>query len=385
MDRDPVLVQVDGIDLRSTLRTIAFLPGDPTVRLTSASFERATVTPEGTGTVRVEWGDDEVARVTTHGDAAAWLRRAGAGSARPARRPDRVRPAPPGGARALATPRRRPDPAHRDAVARPRLVHRPTAGHQRGRRHPVAPTGGRARRAGSRQRRAPGAATPRDHRPVQLPRPASLRHRATAQRAPDRSRRASPSDSVGVARIGPKRWQLRWRRCRASGRGPGAAWPCRRGVSRTRSSWATTGSPRWCRGCSPGSSVPTTPGWRSCSSRSDRTDIGWSAWRGRAGRHRRAAITAAGATTSVTAESDLPARRTAEGAPGRGAPSPQSRPSSEEGATARVHGQLKSTVPRMRSAPVKVRLGGSRTSEASSDPTGLVPENRPDVMFHRSS
>ncbi len=63
-----------GIDVRSTLGTIAILPGDPTVRLGPGRFERATITPEGVGTIRASWTEgDPAAQVETAGDGAEWL------------------------------------------------------------------------------------------------------------------------------------------------------------------------------------------------------------------------------------------------------------------------------------------------------------------------
>jgi len=83
---DPVgrsIVDVRRIDLATTLRTVAFLPLDPTVRLAPGRFERATITPDGPGSIRVTWArqagtdndtdNDTVAHVETFGDGAAWL------------------------------------------------------------------------------------------------------------------------------------------------------------------------------------------------------------------------------------------------------------------------------------------------------------------------
>lgn len=67
-------IPVGDVDLASTLRTVAFLPGDPTVRLVPGRFERATITPEGTGVIAADWSSGEgVAIVETFGDGAAWL------------------------------------------------------------------------------------------------------------------------------------------------------------------------------------------------------------------------------------------------------------------------------------------------------------------------
>ena len=68
------VIPIDGIDLATTLRTVAFLPRDPTVRLAPGLFERATVTPDGVGTIRVRWGHRPAeASVEAFGDGADWL------------------------------------------------------------------------------------------------------------------------------------------------------------------------------------------------------------------------------------------------------------------------------------------------------------------------
>ncbi|WP_336923517.1 DNA-3-methyladenine glycosylase family protein [Aquipuribacter sp. SD81] len=62
------------VDLGLVLAPLAMLTRDPTLRLVPGRMERATVTPDGTGTLVVQWDRDRPeARVTTHGDAAAWL------------------------------------------------------------------------------------------------------------------------------------------------------------------------------------------------------------------------------------------------------------------------------------------------------------------------
>lgn len=76
-------VAVGDIDLASTLRTLAFLPGDPTVRRAPGRFERATITPDGPGSIRVTWAAEgpagaqgsasREAHVEAFGDGAAWL------------------------------------------------------------------------------------------------------------------------------------------------------------------------------------------------------------------------------------------------------------------------------------------------------------------------
>lgn len=71
-------VSLAGVDVAATLRPIALLPGDPTVRLAPGRFERATYTPEGPGALVVTWDaagprDVGAAQVQAHGDGAAWL------------------------------------------------------------------------------------------------------------------------------------------------------------------------------------------------------------------------------------------------------------------------------------------------------------------------
>jgi 3-methyladenine DNA glycosylase/8-oxoguanine DNA glycosylase len=67
-------VPIGEIDLASTLGALAFLARDPTTRLAPGRFERATVTPDGVGTIAVTWGAERThAHVETHGDGAAWL------------------------------------------------------------------------------------------------------------------------------------------------------------------------------------------------------------------------------------------------------------------------------------------------------------------------
>lgn len=62
------------VDLDLTLAPLAMLPGDPTLRLARGRLDRATLTPEGPGTLTATW--DTVARraeVRTHGPGAQWL------------------------------------------------------------------------------------------------------------------------------------------------------------------------------------------------------------------------------------------------------------------------------------------------------------------------
>lgn len=67
-------IEVGPIDLRQTLSGTAFLPSDPTVRLGTRSYERATHTPDGPGSIRISWQpDDSRAAIETWGDGATWL------------------------------------------------------------------------------------------------------------------------------------------------------------------------------------------------------------------------------------------------------------------------------------------------------------------------
>lgn len=77
-----LVVPLGDVDLTATLGAITWLPGDPTTRLSPGLFERATLTPEGPGTVVVRWAPaggaapavpEGVAEVTAHGDGARWL------------------------------------------------------------------------------------------------------------------------------------------------------------------------------------------------------------------------------------------------------------------------------------------------------------------------
>ncbi len=63
-----------GTDPAVALRSLAMLPGDPSVRLAPGRVERASPTPEGVGSIAATWepGGEEV-RVETWGDGSAWL------------------------------------------------------------------------------------------------------------------------------------------------------------------------------------------------------------------------------------------------------------------------------------------------------------------------
>ena len=43
------------IDLRATMKPIGVYPRDPTTRWTANSFAKAVLTPEGSGTMLLEW------------------------------------------------------------------------------------------------------------------------------------------------------------------------------------------------------------------------------------------------------------------------------------------------------------------------------------------
>ena len=67
-------VDIDGINLRSTLGFLAMFRNDPTNRLGNTSFSRATFTPEGAATLGVDWsGDPTKAEVSTWGDGGQWV------------------------------------------------------------------------------------------------------------------------------------------------------------------------------------------------------------------------------------------------------------------------------------------------------------------------
>ena len=51
-----VEIPVGEVDLAATLRAAAILPRDPTVVLRPTAFARATITPDGPGTLSISWG-----------------------------------------------------------------------------------------------------------------------------------------------------------------------------------------------------------------------------------------------------------------------------------------------------------------------------------------
>jgi len=63
---------VGPIDVHLTLRFVAILTGDPTVRLGPWGFERATRTPNGPASIRVRW-DQTTAEVDVWGEGAEWV------------------------------------------------------------------------------------------------------------------------------------------------------------------------------------------------------------------------------------------------------------------------------------------------------------------------
>lgn len=74
--RRSVLLEVAGIDPRLVLGPLAMMRSDPTMRLGRHEAIRATYTPEGTGVIRLTWGQQvRQLEVETAGDGAAWLMR----------------------------------------------------------------------------------------------------------------------------------------------------------------------------------------------------------------------------------------------------------------------------------------------------------------------
>lgn len=68
--------EAQGIDLGRTLRSMITLRNDPTVRLGASRFERATQTPVGPGSIRIEWSLEDAQRpiiATAWGAGAHWL------------------------------------------------------------------------------------------------------------------------------------------------------------------------------------------------------------------------------------------------------------------------------------------------------------------------
>jgi 3-methyladenine DNA glycosylase/8-oxoguanine DNA glycosylase len=77
---DVTAIDITGIDSASSLAVLLMLPGDPTVRLEPTRLRRATLTPDGPGSIDLRWGaDGGTAQVDTHGPGADWLRTRAAG------------------------------------------------------------------------------------------------------------------------------------------------------------------------------------------------------------------------------------------------------------------------------------------------------------------
>ena len=67
-------VDAPGVDPALVLGTLAMMPSDPTIRVGRREAARATLTPEGPGTVRLTWGEPPgVVTVDAEGDGADWL------------------------------------------------------------------------------------------------------------------------------------------------------------------------------------------------------------------------------------------------------------------------------------------------------------------------
>lgn len=65
-------LMIGPVDIQATLRFVAILAGDPTVRLGPRTFERATHTPAGPAALRVRWNDRK-ADVEAWGEGAEWV------------------------------------------------------------------------------------------------------------------------------------------------------------------------------------------------------------------------------------------------------------------------------------------------------------------------
>ena len=69
----PVWTQIDAPrSLRRTLSLHRVGPFDPTTRLSEREFTRATLTPDGPGTLRIRWSDDPAPPAESGVDAEAW-------------------------------------------------------------------------------------------------------------------------------------------------------------------------------------------------------------------------------------------------------------------------------------------------------------------------
>jgi 3-methyladenine DNA glycosylase/8-oxoguanine DNA glycosylase len=67
-----ITIPCEGIDVGRTLRPLAMLSGDPTTRIGAGVFERATLTPQGSGSLRLRWSGGRVS-AEVFGDGAEWL------------------------------------------------------------------------------------------------------------------------------------------------------------------------------------------------------------------------------------------------------------------------------------------------------------------------
>lgn len=67
------VLRTEGIDLRATMHPIGVYPSDPSTRWTSDSFSKAVLTPQGPGTMRLEWDRTGTTTATAWGDGAEWL------------------------------------------------------------------------------------------------------------------------------------------------------------------------------------------------------------------------------------------------------------------------------------------------------------------------
>lgn len=66
-------VAIGEIDLPGSLRPLAIVPGDPTVRLGDDRFERATWTPHGPASIRLDWSNGSSVDASTWGPGGGWL------------------------------------------------------------------------------------------------------------------------------------------------------------------------------------------------------------------------------------------------------------------------------------------------------------------------
>lgn len=67
------LIRLPGVDVRATLTPFGVFRSDPTHRWWTNGFARAVLTPEGPGTLAIEWSNDGVVTADAWGDGARWL------------------------------------------------------------------------------------------------------------------------------------------------------------------------------------------------------------------------------------------------------------------------------------------------------------------------